>query len=82
MAKTTRIGVGWRKTTTDGKELISVIITNPTGPDFSFTLWPAEKQGEHSPDYSVTKQSDASKREADATRPAAKPDPGNGEVPF
>jgi uncharacterized protein (DUF736 family) len=86
MSKTTRVGVGWKKTLPDGKEIVSIIVTNPTGPDFSFTLWPNEnKQGDFSPDYSVTKQSDAAKREAAPTsRTAAKPAPANDdeEAPF
>lgn len=72
MAKTTQVGVAWRKETPDGKEFFSIIITNPTGPDYNYTLWPVEqKRSETSPDFSVTKQSDAAKREAAANRPPA-----------
>lgn len=58
-AKTTRVGVAWSKQTQDGNGLISVVITNPVGPDFKFTLWPVrEKRSDTSPDYDVTKQAD------------------------
>jgi uncharacterized protein (DUF736 family) len=58
-AKTTRIGVGWIKQAQDGKKFLSVIITNPVGQDFRYTIWPVEeKRGENSPDYTVTKSAD------------------------
>jgi uncharacterized protein (DUF736 family) len=59
--KTTTVGVGWSKQTQDGRGLISLVITNPVGPDFKFTLWPvdpAQKRSERSPDFNVTKQAD------------------------
>jgi len=72
MPKTTRVGVAWKRQTREGKNFLSVIITNPTGPDFHFTIWPVqEKQGESSPDYTVTKSADE--------RPAAKPRPAESD---
>jgi uncharacterized protein (DUF736 family) len=74
MTKTTQVGVAWRKETPDGKVFFSVIITNPIGPDFNYTLWPVEqKRGDNSPDFSVTKQSDAAKREAASRQSESRP---------
>jgi len=87
MAKTTRVGAAWIKSTQGGAEFISVSITNPIGPDFQFTLWPVqEKRGERSPDYDVTKQADAKPGEQ-AYQPRTprppQPDPDDdGPIPF
>jgi uncharacterized protein (DUF736 family) len=72
-AKTTRVGVAWHKQTPDMRTYISVIITNPIGPDFRYTIWPVEqKQSENSPDYTVTKSADQPANVAPNTaRPAA-----------
>jgi len=76
MAKTTKVGAAWKRETPDGKPYFSLVINNPIGPDFNFTLWPvAEKRSENSPDFDVTKQSDAAKREAAAGSPARSASP-------
>jgi hypothetical protein len=75
-SKTTRIGAAWLKDTQQGT-IISVRITNPVGEDFQFTLWPTgDKRSEQAPDYEVTKQSDAARREflaGNAAGPSARP---------
>jgi hypothetical protein len=56
MAKTSFIGVAWDNRMPDGTRYISVIITNPFGPDYKFTLYENDKkQSSQSPDYSVRK---------------------------
>jgi len=87
-AKTKRVGVAWKRTTQDGKPFLSVSITNPVGPDFRFTIWPAEsRQSENSPDYIVTAPADdrpAAARPAAAASGEAFPTdtPANDEIPF
>jgi uncharacterized protein (DUF736 family) len=89
MSKTTKVGVAWKKTTPDGKAYLSVVITNPVGQDFRYTIWPVEeKRSDASPDYSVTKSTDQTAA-APVARPAARdagddfPSDGNSaDVPF
>lgn len=97
-AKTIRVGVAWIKKTQAGTEIISMIITNPVGQDFRYTLWPSvQKATEASPDYNVTKQADpppawagrsASRPETDESghqEQSGDPGPGagdDGQIPF
>jgi uncharacterized protein (DUF736 family) len=84
-AKTTRVGVAWKKQTPDGKPYLSVVITNPVGQDFRFTIWPVDdKRSEQSPDYTVTKSA-AQPADPNSTASFAAPStfPSNDEeVPF
>jgi uncharacterized protein (DUF736 family) len=58
MSKTKRVGAAWKRQF-DGKTFLSVVITNPTGPDYQYTIWPVkEKRSENSPDYDVTMKAD------------------------
>lgn len=84
-SKTTKIGAAWIKQG-GGKEFISVVINNPFGEDMNLVLWPvAEKRSDASPDYDVTKQSDAAKREragaAPRTAPRASSTDAGGDFP-
>ena len=78
-AKTTKVGVAWKKQTPDGKTYLSMVITNPVGPDFRYTIWPVEtKQSDASPDYSVTKSADV----RPAANAATSSDGSDPNVPF
>jgi len=58
-AKTKNVGAAWIRQTQDGREYLSVVITNPIGPDFKYSLWPAkEKRSDNSPDYNVSAPAD------------------------
>ena len=65
-----------------------VVITNPTGPDFQYTIWPVtDKRSDKSPDYDVTMKADE-RPNYSAPKPAAAPDdfPSDGtpndDIPF
>ncbi len=82
MAKTTKVGVAWKKTTPDGKTYLSVVITNPVGMDFRYTIWPVEeKRSDASPDYSVTKSTDQPAQARPASRDSGEDFPSD-DVPF
>jgi uncharacterized protein (DUF736 family) len=75
-AKMAQVGVAWKKTTRDGKTFLSVVLTNPTGPDIRLSIWTngfKEKDGQ--PDYIVYKSAD--ERPA-AARAAAVPEAEDG----
>jgi uncharacterized protein (DUF736 family) len=85
MSKTKRVGAAWKRQY-DGKTFLSVVITNPTGRDFQYTIWPArEKRSENSPDYDVTMKADEHPAPANP-KPVADDfpeDPGtDSDVPF
>jgi len=86
MAKMTQVGVAWKKTTQNSKEFVSIVITNPTGPDIRLSMWAngyKEKDGQ--PDFILYKSAD--ERPA---QPAARKDTDfpsdtpsdNDEIPF
>jgi uncharacterized protein (DUF736 family) len=88
MSKTKRVGAAWKRQTQDGRTFLSVSITNPVGPDFHYTIWPAEnRQSENSPDYVVTAPADdrpAAARPANAASAEAFPADtlSNDDIPF
>jgi uncharacterized protein (DUF736 family) len=72
MSKTmTQVGVAWKKKTQQsGKEFLSVLLPNATGPDIRLTMWTnSYKEKDGQPDYIVYKSADP--------RPAAKPAEGS-----
>lgn len=83
--KMTQVGVAWRKKTQDGKEFLSVVITNPMGPDLRLSIWSnSYKEKDGQPDYIIYKPAD--QRPAVAAQPSGEfpADDGaeDGEVPF
>lgn len=86
-AKTKRVGAAWKRTTPDGKPFLSVSITNPTGLDYRYTIWPADnRQSENSPDYIITAPADerpTARPSATAAAADAFPsDADPGDIPF
>lgn len=86
MAKSmVQVGAAWKKTTQNGKEFVSINITNPTGPDIHLSMWVngfKEKDGQ--PDFILYKSAD--ERPAAATNrtssfPSDTPT-DDDEVPF
>ena len=84
--KTRQIGIGWKNTTPSGKECVNVIITNPIGLDYHFTLCINDrKQKDGDPDYSFTKQADERPAATAARRDTSFPSDApaeDDEVPF
>ena len=88
-SKMVQVGVAWKKTTLNEKTFISIVITNPTGPDYHFTLWVnSYKEKDGQPDYIIYKSTE----ERPDVKPQAKPESefpdendapqGNDGVPF
>lgn len=83
-SKMTQVGVAWKKTTQNSKEFVSIVITNPTGPDIRLSMWAngyKEKDGQ--PDFIIYKSADerpAAAARKDTDFPADTPDDDN--VPF
>lgn len=83
--KMTQVGVAWKKTTQNGKEFVSIVITNPTGPDIRLSMWGnSYKEKDGQPDFMLYKSADerpapAARREA--SFPSDTP-PDDEEVPF
>ncbi len=83
----TQVGVAWKKTTRDQKTFLSVVLTNPTGPDIRLSIWTNSfKEKDNQPDYIVYKSAD--ERPA-AARSSAGPEDGfptddgdSVEIPF
>lgn len=84
-AKMTQVGVAWKKTTQNGKEFVSIVITNPTGPDIRLSMWGnSYKEKDGQPDYIVYKSADerpaaAARRETSFPSDAPAED---DEIPF
>jgi len=84
-AKMTQVGVAWKKTTKNDKTFVSIVITNPTGPDIRLSMWGnsfKEKDGQ--PDYIVYKSADD--RPAAAAHPSddfpTDGAPADDDIPF
>ena len=84
-AKMTQVGVAWKKTTQNGKEFVSIVITNPTGPDIRLSMWGnSYKERDQQPDFIIYKSSDE-RAEGSASKPAPSGFPSDTpdeEVPF
>ena len=69
-SKMVQVGVAWKKTTLNEKKFVSIVITNPMGPDHHFTLWAnSYKEKEGQPDYIIYKSTE----ERPDAKPQAKP---------
>ena len=88
-SKMVQVGAAWKKTTLNEKTFISIVITNPMGPDHHFTLWVnSYKEKDGQPDYIIYKSTE----ERPDVKPQAKPESefpdendapqGNDGVPF
>ena len=87
MSKTmTQVGVAWKKKTQNGKEFLSVLLPNATGPDIRLTIWTnSYKEKDGQPDYIVYKPADerlASPRRADGPSDFPDEEGGSDGVPF
>ena len=68
-SKMTQVGVAWKKTTQNDKTFVSIVLTNPTGPDIHLTMWTnSYKEKDGQPDYMIYKSAD--ERPAAASRPS------------
>jgi len=66
-SKMTQVGVAWKKTTQSDKTFVSIVLTNPMGPDIHLTMWTnSYKEKDGQPDYMIYKSAD--ERPVAATR--------------
>ena len=72
-SKMVQVGVAWKKTTFNEKQFVSIIVTNPMGPDYHFSLWPnSYKEKEGQPDYILYKSNEDRTEAKSEAKPQAK----------